>query len=325
VARIVLNRPEARNAQDTRMLYELNEAFDAAARDDEVKVIVLAANGPHFSAGHDLREQNTHQKMLEYPTVGTWCGFTCAGAEAQMAREKEIYTWCSGYTPVPRPESRTPMYPSRDFPARAATGYRLVDEASRGLAGRKAMAVAVAGARRLFTRAEYHRMGEVGILKPTDRVELIRGEIVEMSPIGRRHVAFVNNLNQLLVMRLAGRAIVSVQNPVVLADDSEPQPDLAVLRKRAIAYKEAEATIEDLLLLIEVAESSLSYDRSTKLRLYAEAGVPEYWVVDVAAESVEVHRAPDAGGYRELARLTGASVSLLAFPDVSLTLAEVFA
>jgi enoyl-CoA hydratase len=104
VARIVLNRPEARNAQDTRMLYELNDAFDAAARDDEVKVILLAATGPHFSAGHDLREQNTHQKMLEYPTVGTWCGFTCAGAEAQMAREKEIYIGFSErWRNIPKP------------------------------------------------------------------------------------------------------------------------------------------------------------------------------------------------------------------------------
>ena len=91
VARIVLNRPETRNAQDTRMLYELNEAFDTAAQDDAVKVIILAANGPHFSAGHDLRELHSHQTMLDYKTVGTWCGFTCAGAEAQMAREKEIY------------------------------------------------------------------------------------------------------------------------------------------------------------------------------------------------------------------------------------------
>jgi enoyl-CoA hydratase len=91
VARIVLNRPETRNSQDTRMLYELNDAFDRAAQDDTIKVVVLAANGPHFSSGHDLREQNTHPRMLEYKTVGTWCGFTCAGAEGQMAREKEIY------------------------------------------------------------------------------------------------------------------------------------------------------------------------------------------------------------------------------------------
>ena len=94
------------------------------------------------------------------------------------------------------------------------------------------MPAEVERARRLFTRKEYHRMAEVGILKPKERVELIRGEIVEMSPIGARHIAFVNNLTQLLVMRLGGRAIVSVQNPVALDEGSEPQPDLAVLRRR---------------------------------------------------------------------------------------------
>ena len=189
------------------------------------------------------------------------------------------------------------------------------------------MAVEVATARRRFTREEYHRMGEVGILKPTDRVELIRGEIVEMSPIGRRHAAFVDNLAQLLFARIAGRAIVSVQNPVVVADDSEPQPDLKILRRRAVPYKEREASAEDVLLLIEVAATSLAYDRSTKLRLYAETGIPEYWVVDCVAESVEVYRAPDAGGYRDVLRVTDASatVSPQAFPDVALTLAEIFA
>jgi Uma2 family endonuclease len=188
------------------------------------------------------------------------------------------------------------------------------------------MVVEVAAAKRRFTREEYHRMAEVGILKPTDRVELIRGEIVETSPPGRRHVAFVNNLNQLLVTRLAGRAIVSVQNPVVLADDTEPQPDLAVVRRRAVPYKEAEIGPDDVLLLIEVAESSLAYDRSTKVRLYAQASVTEYWVVDGAAESIEVHRTPEAGGYRDVSRLAGsATVSLGAFPDVALPLAEIFA
>jgi enoyl-CoA hydratase len=104
VARIVLNRPETRNSQDTRLLYELNDAFDLAAQDDNIKVIILAANGPHFSAGHDLREQNTYQKMSEFRTVGTWCGFTCAGAEAQMAREKEIYIGFSErWRNVPKP------------------------------------------------------------------------------------------------------------------------------------------------------------------------------------------------------------------------------
>ena len=188
------------------------------------------------------------------------------------------------------------------------------------------MAVEVAAARRLFTREEYHRMGEVGILKPTDRVELIRGEIVEMSPIGPRHAAFVNNLTQLLVIRLAGRAIVSVQNPVAVADDTEPQPDLSILVRRPVPYKEREPYAVDVRLLIEVAESSLSYDRSTKLRLYAEAGIPEYWVVDCAAESITVHHTPDADGYRDVSRIAGAgTVSLQAFPDVVLTLADVFA
>ena len=169
-------------------------------------------------------------------------------------------------------------------------------------------------------------MAEVGILKPTDRVELIRGEIVEMSPIGRRHYAFVNNLAQLLITRLAGRAIVAVQGPIVLADDTEPEPDLAVIRRRTPPYKEREAHAEDALLLIEVAESSLAYDRSTKLRLYAEAGIPEYWVVDCGAESVEVHRTPEGGGYRDTSPLAGTgTVAVKAFPDVSLTLAEIFA
>src|SRR5262245_55127268 len=219
------------------------------------------------------------------------------------------------------------MYPFRDFPAGRRVGYMLIDEACAARAGGESMAVEEAQARRLFTRAEYHRMAEVGILKPTDRVELIRGEIVEMSPIGPRHVAFVNNLTQLLVTRLAGRGIVSVQNPVVLSDDTEPQPDLAILRRqRAIPYKEAGVATEDVLLLIEVAESSLSYDRSTKLRLYAAAGIPEYWLVDCVAESVEVYRTPGAEGYRQVNRLAGAAtINPHGFPDVAVTLAEIFA
>ncbi len=104
VARIVLNKPETRNSQDTQLLYELNDAFDAAAQDNNVKVIILAANGPHFSSGHDLREKNSYEKMSEFRTVGTWCGFTCAGAEAQMAREKEIYIgFCERWRNIPKP------------------------------------------------------------------------------------------------------------------------------------------------------------------------------------------------------------------------------
>jgi enoyl-CoA hydratase len=104
IARIVLNRPETRNAQDTKMLYELNDAFDIAAQDDNIKVIILAANGPHFSSGHDLREQDSYRNMSDFRTVGSWCGFTCAGAEAQMAREKEIYLgFCERWRNIPKP------------------------------------------------------------------------------------------------------------------------------------------------------------------------------------------------------------------------------
>ena len=189
------------------------------------------------------------------------------------------------------------------------------------------MAVDVAVARRLFTREEYRRMGDVGILKPSDRVELIRGEIVEMSPIGRRHYAFVDNLARLLILQLGDRALVSVQGPIALADDSEPEPDVAVYRRRAVPYKDADRRAEDALLLIEVAETSLAYDRSTKLRLYAAAGIPEYWVVDCRVESVEVHRMPAADDYRAVRSVLGAdaTVTLQAFPDVTLALAEIFA
>jgi Uma2 family endonuclease len=188
------------------------------------------------------------------------------------------------------------------------------------------MVVEVAAERRLFTREEYYRMAEVGILKPSDRVELIRGEIVKMSPPGRRHRAFVINLTELLILRLAGRARVSVQNPLVLNEDTEPQPDLKVLRRRAVSYKEREAFAEDTLLLIEVADSSQRYDRSTKLAIYAEAGIPEYWIVNCIDESIEVYRTPEGDRYRDVSRVEGgATITIAAFPDVTLTLAEIFA
>src|SRR5215207_3958772 len=104
VARIWLDRADARNAQDTKLLYELNDAFDRAARDDDVSVVVLAAEGPHFSSGHDLRERDGLAAIRDRDTVGTWCGFGCAGAEAQMAREKEIYLGFSErWRNIPKP------------------------------------------------------------------------------------------------------------------------------------------------------------------------------------------------------------------------------
>ena len=186
------------------------------------------------------------------------------------------------------------------------------------------MAVEVAAARRRFTRGEYWRMAEVGILGERERVELIAGEIVEMAPIGRRHRAFVDNLNRLLTRRLPDGAIVSVQGPLALSDDTEPQPDLTVLRCRAVPYKDRDAWAEDALLVVEVAETSLRYDRSTKRRLYAEAGIPEYWVVDCTAETVEVHRDPGPDGYRDVRLVAGAATLVpQAFPDVTLRTTDI--
>ena len=184
----------------------------------------------------------------------------------------------------------------------------------------------VAAARRRFTRKEYHRMAEAGILAERERLELIRGEIIQMSPIGGRHAAFVDNLARLLIRGLPDDVIVRVQGPVALADDTEPQPDFTVLRRRAIPYKAREAWADDALLVVEVADSALAYDRSTKLRLYAGAGIPEYWVVDCVAETVEVHRGPGPDGYRDVSLVAGvATLRPQAFPDVELSTTDIFA
>jgi Uma2 family endonuclease len=202
----------------------------------------------------------------------------------------------------------------------------LGDGTDRAEARRQEMAVEVAAARRRFTRKEYWRMAEVGILGERERVELIEGEIVEMSPVGRRHTAFVDNLSRLLIRRLPDHVIVRVQGPVALADDTEPQPDLTVLRRRAVPYKDREAWAEDALVVVEVAETSLAYDRSIKRRLYAAAGIPEYWVVDCAAETVEVHRDPGPDGYRDVRLVAGAAtLAPQAFPDVTLRTTDIFA
>ena len=152
--------------------------------------------------------------------------------------------------------------------------------------------------RRRFTVHEYHRMGEAGILHEDDRVELIEGEIVEMAAIGTRHFTCVNQLNRLLVRGVGDAAIVSVQNPVRLDEHTEPQPDLAVLRPRD--YRLSLPGPEGVLLLIEVSDTTLAYDRGVKLQLYARAGIPEVWIVDLAGALIERHTDPSSDGYRGL-------------------------
>ena len=170
--------------------------------------------------------------------------------------------------------------------------------------------------RRLFTRDEYYAMAEAGILKPEDRVELIEGEILCMSPIGGDHAACVNRVNRLFTVPLADRAVVAVQNPVHLNDFSEPQPDIAVLRLREDFYR-SHPTPDDVLLLIEVADTSLERDRRGKIPLYARCGLPEAWLVNLIENVLEVHRAPSRDGYRDVRHLRrGDRVSPLAFPDL---------
>ena len=134
--------------------------------------------------------------------------------------------------------------------------------------------------RRKFSTKEYHEIARAGILGEDDRVELIEGEIVEMAPIGSRHASTVARLNKYLSERFANQALVWVQNPMRLNEFSEPQPDVALLRPRSDFYASAHPSPEDILLVIEVAETSVDYDRNVKAPLYASAGVRELWLVD---------------------------------------------
>jgi Uma2 family endonuclease len=189
------------------------------------------------------------------------------------------------------------------------------------------MAIAELITRRRFTVDEYHRMAEAGILGEDDRVELLEGEIVEMSPIGWRHQACVNRLTYGLITALRDRAVVQPQGPIRLGVDSEPQPDLVVLWPRADFYAEGGPGPEDVLWLIEISDTSLRYDRDVKVPLYARYGIPEVWVVDLAEERVLVYRDPDpAEGYRSVQALgRGARLAPRAFPDLELAVDELLA
>ena len=173
---------------------------------------------------------------------------------------------------------------------------------------------------RRFTVEEYHRMQEAGILNEDDRVELLEGEILEMPPIGPAHAGSVNRLvARLLPLQAQGRALLSVQNPIRLGPDSEPQPDVALLRPRGDFYAASHPGPEDVWLVVEVAERSADYDRLVKLPLYGRWGVLEAWVVDLGAGEVVVGRGPSAEGYREVRVVRrGEVLSPLAFPDLVL-------
>ncbi len=159
------------------------------------------------------------------------------------------------------------------------------------------------GERRLFTADEYLRMGEAGILHEDDRIELIEGEVIEMPPVGGRHAACVDRLNSLLSRLVGDTVIVRVQSPIRLVDRTEPQPDLALLRLREDFYAQGHPTPEAVLLVIEVSDTTLRYDREVKLPLYARSGVAEVWVVDLAGEEVLTYSRPEDGAYAKVERV----------------------
>jgi len=176
-----------------------------------------------------------------------------------------------------------------------------------------------------FTVPQYEKMGDVGILNENDRVELIRGEIVAKTTIGNPHIACVNRLTRIFVRALGDRAIVSIQNPLRLAD-SEPEPDVALLAPRADEYATDKAGPADAFLVIEVADSSLDYDREVKGPLYAENGVAEYWIADVVDRVLEARRQPRPDGtYADVRTLRpGDTADVAALPGVAVAVADLF-
>jgi len=152
-------------------------------------------------------------------------------------------------------------------------------------------------AKHFFTVKEFERMGEAGIFSEDAHFELIEGEIVEISPIGSRHAGCVLFLSRFLNHAVRDMAFVSTQSPIQLNDLTQPQPDVALLRLRDDYYRSSHPKPENVLLLIEVADTTIDYDRRIKLPLYAGAGIPEVWIINLPAELIEIYAAPKDGAY----------------------------
>ena len=175
-----------------------------------------------------------------------------------------------------------------------------------------------------FTVAQYLAMGEAGILKKEDRVELIDGVIVAMAAAGNRHLATVDRLNRMMGRAAGDRAIVRVQGAIDLHERSRPEPDLALLRERADFYESESAGPDDVLLLIEVSDSSVNYDRYDKLPRYARAGIPEVWITVLPERIIEAHTEPAGGRYTQMRTFRpGDTISPACFPDIALPVSEI--
>jgi len=172
---------------------------------------------------------------------------------------------------------------------------------------------------------EYLRMGEAGVFAPDARLELIEGEIIEMAPIGSPHAGCVNKLTRLFVRRAGEAAVVAVQNPVIISNLSVPQPDLALLRSRADDYASSHPRTSDVLLVVEVADTTLAFDLGRKASLYARCGIAELWVVDVNARAIHVFREPGKNGYAETTCVRpGQGVACAALPAIQVEVGALF-
>ncbi len=176
---------------------------------------------------------------------------------------------------------------------------------------------------RKFTVAEYFRMVEAGVLQPRERVELIEGEILLMPPMGSQHIGSVSRYARVFINRAAGRFSVQIQGTVLLGEHSAPEPDLALLKFREDDYSFAHAVPDDILLVIEVADSSLTYDRDIKAHLYGRAGIPETWVLNLPGDCIERFLEPCPNGYAQHTILRrGERVTPVSLPEIELAVAD---
>jgi Uma2 family endonuclease len=176
---------------------------------------------------------------------------------------------------------------------------------------------------RRFTVSEYHRMSELGILVPSERTELVNGQIIRMAAKGTGHTSATARTKTLFEIRLANRVIIHVQDPIHLSDDSEPEPNLVLADLDPLAYSTHHPTAAEVLLVIEIADSSLKYDLEIKAPMYAKAGIAEYWVLNVVERKLHVFRQPGELEYQHQTILAETlEVSPLAFPDCAIAIRE---